>query len=146
MKQFLVLLAVLPLTLIVMMEFVLDTSINSKLDAINDVVYVNKRIAAAEGTFKYVIDDLRQQIAIIAGVDVDEVDVSETYTGNPKSRLSDASIKDLVNNKEAYLIHCKISVPIKEMKALGELLSSDHPKSIYLIDSYFASDYIGSAQ
>jgi len=145
-KQFLVLLAVLPLMLIVMMEFVLDTTINTKVDAINDIVYVNREIARQDGTFKNVAEKLKNELSKATGVGLEEISLDGTYLGEPKERLTSLSAISSDNDMENYLVHYRIAIPVSEMKSLGRLLSSDKQKHIYVIDSYVASEYVGLAQ
>lgn len=58
MKQFLVLCAVLPLMLIIMIQFSLDQINSSKINAVNQAVYSAKERAQMEGYFTNDIKDI----------------------------------------------------------------------------------------
>lgn len=141
MKQFLVLLAVLPIMLIIMVEFSLNSLIDVKIDAINDIVYTCKEQARQDGTFKNVEGYLKSSIAEVTGLKTS--DIYLTYSGinagTKTYRIDSMSSADV----ESF-IHYRVEVPIKEMKALGLILKSDMKKHVYVIDSYTASERLPS--
>lgn len=141
MKQFLVLLAILPITLIVMVEFSLNSVIDSKVDAVNDIVYTYKEQAKQDGTFAKVIDSMKSDIQKVIGTS-EEIRTDGTYVSQtPKYRVTSMSA---LTNPEDSFIHYRIEVPISEMKSLGSLIKASRNKHYYVIDSYTASERLPS--
>ncbi|MDO5331559.1 MAG: hypothetical protein Q4E99_02660 [Bacillota bacterium] len=142
MKQFLVLLAVLPIMLIVMVEFSLNAMVNAKIDAVNDIVYTYKEQAKQDGTFAKVIDDMKTDIQKIIGTD-EEIRTTGTYIDEtPKYRVT--SMRSTSPNTEDYFIHYHLEIPISEMKSMGGLIKIKNQKHYYVIDSYTASERLPS--
>lgn len=140
MKQFLVILAVLPILVVIMVEFSLNTIINLKIDAVDDTVYTYKEIAKQDGTFANVVEDMKASIAAIVQVDSDDIKVDGTYCdSNPIYRVTSMSAVSADSIGENFL-HYKVKVPIKEMKILGNILKFNTNKYYYTIDSYTASE------
>ena len=140
-KQFLVLLAILPITLIVMVEFSLNTMIDAKIDAVNDIVYMYKEQAKQDGTFAHVMDDMKNHIQKVVGTN-EEIITDGTYVSeSPKYRVTSMSA---LANPEDVFIHYRIEVPISEMKNLSGLIKAKHTKHYYVIDSYTASERLPS--
>lgn len=140
MKQFLVLLAILPITLIVMVEFSLNSMIDAKIDAINDTVYRYKEQAKQDGTFANVIGDMKGDLQNIVGTE-EEILTDDTYVDTPKYRVT--SVDEGTDLEEAF-IHYRIEVPIQEMKSLSGLIKAKNMKHYYVIDSYTASERLPS--
>lgn len=143
MKQFLVLVAVLPIVLIIMVEFSLNTMINTKVDAINDIVYTFKEQAKQDGTFADVQDDIKKEISRVTGISENEIIVDGDVSGDLKYRVNqlpqDAD-EDWLRDK---FLHYVVKVPIKEMRSIGTLLHKNSP-DYYVIDSYTASEKLKS--
>jgi len=140
MKQFLVLVAVLPIMLIIMVEFSLNTIVNTKVEAVDDIVYTYKEKARQDGTFAYVINDMKEEIAKVVNVNVSEIKTDGTYIySTPIYRLQSMSGVSS-GSEDSYFIHYVVKVPIKEMKSLGSLLKTNSDRYYYTIDSYLASE------
>ena len=76
MKQFLVLIAVLPLLLIFLLQFSLDQQNHTKMGLLSDAVYVAKEKSRQSGCFTNDIqDELRSRIARILGTDASEISI-----------------------------------------------------------------------
>lgn len=141
MKQFLVLLAVLPLMLVIMVEFSLNSLIDVKVDAINDIVYTCKEQARQDGTFSNVAPYLIKTISDVTHIK--ESDIYLTYSGITTGEKI-YRIDSMSDASEESFIHYRVEVPIVEMKTLGLILKSNKRNYIYVIDSYTASERLQS--
>ena len=144
MKQFIVLLAVLPLMLIFFTQFTLDQINESKIALVNDYVYTAKEEAKQEGAFTASIQsELKQHLA--KALNISENDV--VITCNAKNR---GSVKRMTaaavsaGDWEKRLIHYTVSVPIGKMMAGTEFfgIRAADNSYVYTIDAYTASEYL----
>ncbi len=132
MKQFIVLIAILPLLLIFMMQFSYDQKNAGLIAEIQSIVYFAKEEAKQQGGFsKEMKTELKDNIAAIANVSSSDVLIE-----------CDEEIKYRYSNGQYRQIYYKISVPIREVMAGGELFGIDKEKNkyVYVIDSYTASE------
>jgi len=138
MKQFIVLLAVLPLMLVFILQFALDQQIEYKRAIIDSLVYTAKEEARQDGCFtEENKDKLRRSIASSCSISLDDVYIDSK--SNVKKRLSKAS-----SDWENDLIHYEARVTLGAIMAGGNLLGikeSDN-KYCYIINSYAASEKI----
>lgn len=145
MKQFMVLIAVLPLMLMLLLQFTLDQMNESKIALVNDYVYTAKEEAKQKGGFTSDIQTaLRQKLASALGISENEIVISTNadMQGSIK-RMTSASAISSADWKNK-LIYYKVSVPIGKMMAGTEFLGireSDN-KYIYTVDAYTASEWL----
>lgn len=124
-----------------MVEFSLNSMIDSKVDAVNDIVYMYKEQAKQDGTFAKVIGNMKSDIEKVVGTK-EEIKTDGTYVSErPKYRVTSMSA---LENPEVAFIHYRIEVPISEMKNLSGLIKAKHTKHYYVIDSYTASERLPS--
>ncbi len=135
MKQFIVLMAVLPILLIFMVQIAYDQRTGAAVDQIQAIVYGAKEQAKQDGCFtEENVKRVKADIAKAAGVDVSEV---EFVTENEiKYRYADT--------EEDRLIYYRVAVPMKNVMAGAGIFGiSDRENSYtYIIDSYTASERI----
>ena len=135
MKQFIVLMAVLPILLIFMVQIGYDQRTGTAVDQIQAIVYGAKEQAKQDGCFtEENIKKVKADIARAAGVDSSEV---EFVTENEiKYRYADT--------EEGRLIYYRVAVPMKNVMAGAGIFGiSDRENSYtYVIDSYTASERI----
>ena len=135
MKQFIVLMAVLPILLIFMVQIGYDQRTGTAVDQIQAIVYGAKEQAKQDGCFtEENIKKVKADIAEAAGVDSSEV---EFVTENEiKYRYADT--------EEGRLIYYRVAVPMKNVMAGAGIFGiSDRENSYtYVIDSYTASERI----
>ncbi len=133
MKQFLVLLAVLPLCLIFLVQFSLDQINSTRIGMLSDMVYMAKEEAKQEGCFTDEITErLKDNISEKLGVSRSDIIVDAT--SEPVFRV--------MNEAERGLIHYKVQVPIGEMAAGRSLFGIKKEDNVYYytIESYTASE------
>ena len=140
MKQFLVLIAVLPIMLVIMVQYSLNTIVNVKVDAVSDIVYTYKEIARQDGTFHNVITEMKNKIAEVCNINADDIITEGTYVEpKPIYKINSLGSSNVANIDDLF-IHYKIKVPISELKSLGFLLKLNKDNYYYVIDSFVASE------
>ncbi|NMA93949.1 MAG: hypothetical protein GX975_04720 [Clostridiales bacterium] len=140
MKQFLVLLAILPLMLVFFVQFSMDQINSSRIGLLSDMVYAAKEEAKQEGCFTQKIrDDLRANIARQFDIDPDTILIDATETVQYRLMSADGYSE---SDWERGLIHYRVEVPIGEMMAGRRLfgIEADENTYMYVIDSYTASE------
>ena len=140
MKQFLVLLAVLPLMLVFFVQFSVDQINSSRVAQLSDIVYAAKEQAKQEGCFSASLqDELRRNIASRLGISADAIEIEADSV--PVSRLYSAA--GFGNGDwQRGLIHYSVRVDIGPAMAGTSLLGIKEKNNIYtyVIDSYTASE------
>ncbi|MCQ2561130.1 MAG: hypothetical protein MJ186_03695 [Clostridia bacterium] len=140
MKQFIVLVAILPLMLVFFVQFSMDQVNSSRTGLLTDMVYAAKEKAKQEGCFtKDITDELRDNICSAFGISPSDVVIEATDT--VKYRIMDAGTYTQAD-WERGLIYYKVSVPVGELMAgrrLFGIRESDNPH-LYTIESYTASE------
>ena len=140
MKQFLVLLAVLPLMLVFFVQFSVDQINSMRAAQLTDIVYAAKEQAKQEGCFSADLQDrLRDDISSRLGISPDAVSIEADST--PVSRLYSADGFSSAD-WERGLIHYRVSVDIGPAMAGTALFGIKEKDNIdtYVIDSYTASE------
>ncbi|MBE6031444.1 MAG: hypothetical protein E7225_07660 [Clostridiales bacterium] len=134
MKQFIVLIAVLPIMMVFLLQFSVDQVNSEKIAYIQSVVYSAKEDAKQEGCFTEEITE-RIKSEISQGLDIPEEYVEV---------IADDEVKYRYSKGEGRLINYKVSVRLDGIMAGGALLgiSEDENSTIYTIDSYTASERI----
>lgn len=134
MKQFIVLMAVLPIMLIFLLQFALEQKNNLLIARIQDLTYAAKEEAKQEGYFSAdIIERLKTNISKATGILPEEIVVE-----------SEDAIKLRYNTGEERLIYYRVEVPIEGVMAGSKFLgiSEEENKYRYVIDSYTASEKI----
>lgn len=140
MKQFIVLVAILPLMLVFFVQFSMDQVNSSRTGLLTDMVYAAKEKAKQEGCFtEEITDELRENICSAFGVDPAEVLIEATNT--VKYRIMDAGTYTQAD-WERGLIYYKVSVPVGEIMAGRRLFGIKESDNTYMytIESYTASE------
>lgn len=140
MKQFLVLLAVLPLLLVFLLQFSLDQINHARIGLLSDCVYVAKEQARQAGCFTdEICESLRSRIAGV--LDIDPAAVSIEATDEPVYRRSGT------HGETAYdplrgLIYYKISVPVGPVMAGARLFGIKEKENllVFNVDSATVSE------
>lgn len=132
MKDFIVLIAILPILLLFSMQTVQDNILNEKLYIIQDKMYTSKELAKQRGCFddeiaENLVSDLSQRLGI------PEDDIEFTFSTDRKNRYSDDKI-----------IHYKLKVKMNNVMAGADFvgIAKEDNSFYYIIDSYTASEYI----
>ena len=134
MKQFIVLMAVLPILLMFLLQFTLEQKNSLAIAKIQDLIYSSKEEAKQEGYFSAEIRErLKYNIGQAIGVQPEEIVVA-----------SEDSIKLRYDVGEERLIYYRVEVPIEGVMAGSRLLgiSEEENRYVYVIDSYTASEKI----
>lgn len=135
MKQFIVLMAVLPILLVFMVQIGYDQRSTAAVDRVQSIVYGAKEQAKQDGYFSADnIKKVKQDIARAVGVTEAEVEFE-----------TDSEIKyRYADTEEGRLIYYKVSVPIKDVMAGADFfgISDSENSYVYVIDSYTASERI----
>lgn len=140
MKQFIVLVAILPLMLVFFVQFSMDQVNSSRTGLLSDMVYAAKEKAKQEGCFtKDITDELRDNICSAFGISPSDVVIEATDT--VKYRIMDAGTYTQAD-WERGLIYYKVSVPVGELMAGRRLFGIRESDNTYLytIESYTASE------
>lgn len=134
MKQFIVLIAVLPIMMVFLLQFSVDQVNSEKIAYIQSVVYSAKEDAKQEGCFTEEITE-RIKSEISQGLDIPEEYVEV---------IADDEVKYRYSKGEGRLINYKVSVRLDGIMAGGALLgiSEDENSTVYTIKSYTASERI----
>ena len=136
MKQFIVLLAVLPLTMVFILQFSLDQINSSRIAMLSDIVYTAKEEAKQEGCFTQEIKDgMCGKLSEAFGIEPGEIEF-DTSEGIQYRLNGSASAA------ERGIIHYRITVPIGKIMAGGRLfgIREDENTYYYTIDSLAASE------
>lgn len=139
MKQFIVLLAVLPLMLIFCVQFSLDQVNNAKISTLNDIVYAAKEQAKQDGCFTE--ETQGKMIAdIVEKLGIDESDILVELDTAPVERLAGFGNFD----ENDGLIHYRIVVNLGKAMVGASLLDVKGADNVYryVIDSYTASEML----
>jgi len=139
MKQFLVLLAVLPLMLVFFVQFTMDEVRSNRLAAVDDIVYAAKEEAKQRGCFtKAMRTTMQQQIAAVMSIDPSDVLIEATGEDDVKYRLFQAP----EGGFEREMIYYKVSVPAGQLMAGRRLfgIKEEDNTYTYIIESYAASE------
>ena len=132
MKQFIVLLAVLPVMMILLAQMTASEVNYEKAGYIQNVVYAAKEEAKQEGLFT---EEIRERIVkdISEGLSIPESDITVEADETVKYRYSDDRV-----------IHYKVTVTLRDVMAGGSILgiSDSENKAVYVIESSTASEKI----
>ena len=134
MKQFIVLIAVLPIMLFFLLQFTLEYKNSKVIGMVQDIVYTAKEEAKQKGYFSQeLIEKIKLDISIAADLDPEEIIVE-----------ADQIIRYRYSQGRDRLIYYRVSVPIKRIMAGNKLfgISDEENNYIYTIDSYTASEKI----
>jgi len=134
MKQFIVLMAVLPIMLIFLLQFTLDQKNSLVIARIQDMAYAAKEEAKQEGYFSPEIKErLKNNIGSATGINPERILVE-----------SEDSIKKRFSPGKERLIYYRVEVPIEGVMAGSSLLGISREENCYtyVIDSYTASEKI----
>ncbi len=134
MKEFIVMMAILPIMLIFMMQIGYEQGNAEKINNIQAVVYAEKEKAKQAGCFTPKIrQDIKKGIEKVTGIPADEVKV-----------ISDGIVHRRYDSSDERLIHYRVEVPIKNVMAGSGFfkISDEDNRYTYVIDSYTASEYI----
>lgn len=132
MKQFIVLIAVLPILLVFLSQFAYDQRTGESIALIQNAVYAAKEDAKQQGEFSEAIKKkMKEDIA--EGLDIPESYISIETSAGEKRRYALG---------EGRLIDYKVSVRLDNVMAGGSLMGikKEDNYSIYVIDSYTASE------
>ncbi|MDD2217840.1 MAG: hypothetical protein PHW03_00815 [Eubacteriales bacterium] len=134
MKQFIVLIAVLPIMLIFLSQFAYDQRTGESIAFIQNAVYAAKENAKQRGEFD---EEIKKKIIndISKGLDIPESYISVETSEGEKRRYALG---------EGRLIDYKVSVRLDNVMAGGSLMGIKKADNytIYVIDSYTASEKI----
>ena len=141
MKQFLVLLAALPLLLIFLLQFSLDQMNHARIGLLSDCVYVAREQARQKGCFtREISDGLRTRISLI--LDIDPALVRIEATDTPRYRLlGDAGSG---GGYERGLIYYRVSVPVGQIMVGPRLfgIREEDNSLVFSVDSFTASELL----
>lgn len=135
MKQFIVLLSILPIMLIFLLQFTLDQKNSHNIGRFQELVYASKEEAKQQGCFTYEIrSDLVHKISTEFGIA--EQDIEFTADATPKYRTNSFD--------ERELIYYKVSVPIEQLMAGNRFygIPDEENHSKYTIESWAASELL----
>ena len=132
MKQFIVLMAVLPIMLVLLLQFTNDQANSEKVAFVQSVVYAAKEDAKQEGCFT---DEIKERIVS---------DICEGLSVPPEyvEIEADDEVKYRYAEGEGRYINYRVSVRLDNVMAGGRLLGIEEEKNFttYVIDSYTASE------
>ncbi len=135
MKQFIVLLACLPILLIFMVQFSMDEINHQRIGLLTDIVEAAKEEARQQGCFTEEIRrELRGAVSERLGVPAQQVRIEAT--SSPVYRLA--------ADDSRGLIHYKVTVPVGSLMAGHRLfgIRDDANVYYYVIESYAASELL----
>jgi len=125
MKQFLVICAILPLLLIIMLQFTLDQINSSKINSATQAVYTAKEKAQIEGYFS---DEIKEELALrLQKAGFDDSDIEMSFDSYDEAQ----DIGTILN----YYVCVKIN------NAMAAFISGDNSYD-YVIDSCTLSQYV----
>lgn len=135
MKDFIVMLAILPLLIIFVFQFACDYRGFEEVQAVENIVYEAGEKARQEGGFgSETIAGIRSEIAKHVGTDESEVEISVSAGAGEVGRFDDER-----------LIYYTVTVEIPEAMAGGKLLKlkdTENRRKIK-VSGYIASEYVG---
>ena len=134
MKQFIVLLAVVPILMFFMLQMGLDQKNSQITTIIQACVYSAKEDAKQEGCFtEEIVEKMKKDISKLTGIEEELIQVE-----------ADDEVKYRYGIGENRLIRYKVSVYIDEVMAAAQMYGIDKKENgyIYTIDSYTASEKI----
>lgn len=134
MKQFIVLMGVLPILIIFMLQMGLDQKNSQITSIIQASVYAAKEEAKQEGCFtKEIKKKLKDDITRLTGITPERITIE-----------TDDKIKYRYSTGEDRLIHYKVIVSIKELMAANKVygISDEDNQYSYIIESYTASEKV----
>jgi len=133
MKQFIVLMAVIPIMLLFMVQFTMEQNTNRKIDLITDIVYTAKEVAMQKGGFDEA--SLRSSLANALGVKESEIILEVPAEGTVLRVQADGS---------RGIIEYRVVVPLGDVFAGSSFLGiKDKKKYGYEIKSAAPSEYLG---
>lgn len=134
MKQFIVLMAVLPILMVFMMQMGLDQKNSQITSIIQASVYAAKEEAKQAGCFTDEIEKkMKEDIKRLTGIEENMIKVE-----------ADRKTKYRYSKGEERLIHYKVCVRINNLMAANKIYGiTDEDNSYqYIVESYTASEYI----
>lgn len=135
MKQFIVLLAILPFMMIFLMQYTVEQENHYNLSLLQQMVYESKEQAKQDGYFTADnISNLKAGISNAFDVSPDEIII--TTDSIPKYRVNQFD--------ERELIHFKIQVPLNRIVAGAAFfgINEEENRGMYTIESYAASELL----
>ena len=142
MKQFLVLLAVLPLMLIFLLQFSIDRMNHARTGLLSDCVYIAKEQARAKGCFtREISEELKGRISEVLEIDSDSVLVEATR--EPQYRVQgNGYAGDGVASRG--LIYYKVSVPMGQIMAAPRLfgIREEDNQLLFTLEGWTASELL----
>ena len=136
MKQFMVLCAVLPIMLLLMIQFSLDEINAYKMQGINQIVYAKSEEAKQNGCFTSEMEEELKDQLIALGFGEEDIDVDleldSEITPDAENGRGDGYVK------RGYPIHYYVSVRFNRPMASALLPDNWY---YYTINSYTASEY-----
>ncbi len=135
MKDFLVLLAILPILLVFVIQFTCDYRGFEEVQAVENIVYEGREKARQEGGFSSrTIEDIRKEIAGHLGIPEEDIEIKASAGANQVGRYD-----------KNRLIYYTVKVKLSDVMAGGKLMGIDagENKRTLVIDSYIASEYVG---
>ena len=144
MKQFIVLMAALPLLLVFLVQFTAQQEYSLKVAAVDDAVYTAKEMAKQEGCFTEKIQNwLKREICSkIKELKPSDIIIGKKTDTRPVYRIGSGG------DGSDGLIHYQVSVPIRGADAAGSLLGirESGKTKYYVIDSYAPSELLPKAE
>lgn len=142
MKQFIVLLAILPLMLVFLLQFVLDQQTEAKISMINSYVYTAKEYAKQYGYLD--CEGLKNRIVEACGVPAEDVSVSSNASGSDSAvtRLSENAVSGSSIDLDSDLIRYDIRVTLEGIMAGGGFFKIKDNSFCYEIHEYTASELL----
>ena len=141
MKQFIVLLAVLPLMLVFLAQFSAEQQLSARMAAVDDAVYTAKEMAKQEGCFsKKIRDRLCSDICSrIKGLKPSDIIFGSGTDTKPVYRVGSSKGK-----RNEGIIHYQVSVPIWTRDPIGSFLGvkNGSGRRYYVIDSCTTSELL----
>lgn len=142
MKQFIVLLAILPIMLLFLVQFVLDQQTEAKISMIDSYVYTAKEYAKQYGYLD--CKALKDKIVSSCGLSDDDVSVSSNASDidTARTRLSSANVSGGAIDLERDTIHYDVKVTLEGIMAGSGLFKIKDNSYCYEINEYTASEYL----
>lgn len=136
MKDFMVLLVILPLLLVFTMQFSVDQLNKAKVELLDEIVYEAKEQAKQDGCFTEK-NQTQMVTQICARLHVDASAVSIETDGIPRNRKS-------IGARDDGLIHYSVRVDLGEAMAGSRLfgIPDEENTFVYSMDSYTVSEYL----
>ncbi len=134
MKQLIVAMAVLPILIVFMVQFMLDQKNQQIIGAVQSCTYAAKERAKQEGCFTpQMIEDLKRDISDRTGLNMEAIECQ-----------GDSEVKSRFSEGEDRFIYYKVKVKIKGIMAGAGLFSSGKGEDSmeYVIDSFTASERV----